>query len=314
VCGQSRSPLASQADLNQFSTDHRERCGRPVTNTGFFADVVADALTLRSCENREEAYSVAEALRKGAAETLEMELEDLQILTIGHPGVDQVDVLLYDPMPGGSGLLDQMVERWSEVVAAAIASVEDCPSQCQRACVDCLFTFRNAFYHAHLNRHIALQRLRQWGNRLEFTHDTPPALATTDAAALPVNEAESTLRALLQRAGFPTPIAQRVVQLGHPLGSTTPDFFFDDPADRLDGICIYLDGMSRHVHGNPATQRRDREIREELRNRGYEVFEIPFGHLTDRDAMRRHFYRLGRILLGKEAADDLRRGDHWFGE
>ena len=90
-------------------------------------------------------------------------------------------------------------------------------------------------------------------------------------------------------------------------------FFFDDPAARLDGICIYLDGMSAHVHGNPATLRRDRQIREELRHRGYEVFEIPFGHLTDRGAMARHFYRLGRIMLGRESADRLRTDPGWFG-
>jgi hypothetical protein len=72
--------------------------------------------------------------------------------------------------------------------------------------------------------------------------------------------------------------------------------------------------LSRHVHGNAATQRRDREIREELRNRGYEVFEIPFGHLTDRDAMVRHFYRLGRILLDRNSADELRSTPTWFGK
>ena len=103
-----------------------------------------------------------------------------------------------------------------------------------------------------------------------------------------------------------------IIDLGLPLRSTTPDFFFEDPSDRLDGVCIYLDGMSTHIHGNPATQRRDREIREELRNRGYDVIEIPFGHLTDRGAMIKHFYRLGRILLGKEGAGKLRDEPDWF--
>jgi hypothetical protein len=127
-----------------------------------------------------------------------------------------------------------------------------------------------------------------------------------------VNNAESTLRALLERAGFPAPIGQRPIDLGRPLGSTTPDFFYDDPAGRAEGICIYLDGMSDHIHGNAATQHRDREIREELRNRAYEVFEIPFGQLADREAMRRHFYRLGRILLGREDAENLRSNSLWF--
>lgn len=312
VCGQSRSPLASQADRDQFANDHRERCGRPVESVGFFADIVADALCIRSCANREEAYSVAEALRKGASEILEMELEDLQVLTLGRAGTEEVDVLLYDPMPGGSGLLDQMTARWAEVVEAARTIVENCPSACATACIDCLYTFRNTFYHSHLNRNTAADRLRTWGKELTFTHDIPPRLPSLDTGRLPANEAEAMLRALLERAGFPPPIGQQPIDLGRPLGTTTPDFFYNDPAGRLDGICIYLDGLSCHVHGNAATQRRDREIREELRNRGYEVFEIPFGHLSDRAAMIRHFYRLGRILLGREQAEKLRDEPTWF--
>jgi hypothetical protein len=312
VCGQSRSPFASQADRDQFAADHRERCGRSVESAGFFADVVADALCIRRCVNREEAYSVAEALRKGAAETLEMELEDLQVLTIGRAGTEEVDVLLYDPMPGGSGLLEQMTARWPEVIAAARSLMEGCPSACSTACIDCLLAFRNAFYHKHLNRNTAADRLRAWGDSLDFTHDIPPRLPSTDTGGLPVNEAEATLRVLLERAGFPPPIGQRPIDLGRPLGSTTPDFFYEDPEGRSEGICIYLDGMSRHIHGNPATHRHDREVREELRSLGYDVFEIPFGHLTDRSAMVKHFYRLGRILLGRERAEALRTAPNWL--
>src|SRR5262249_2446964 len=45
VCGQSRSPLASDADLDDFRKLHVERCGKPVVPVGFYADVVADALS-----------------------------------------------------------------------------------------------------------------------------------------------------------------------------------------------------------------------------------------------------------------------------
>lgn len=312
VCGQSRSPLASQADLNQFTTDHRERCGRPVANTGFYADVVADALAIRGCQNREEAYSVAEALRKGASEILEMELEDLQVLVLGRAGAEDVDVLLYDPMPGGSGLLEQMVRRWPDVMDAAVSALNTCPSACQRACIDCMHTFRNAFYHDHLNRHVAMARLQDWGAALQFTHDIPAVLPAAAGDGVPVNDAEATLQELLIRAGFSSPRTQHQIALCQPLGSTSVDFFYEDPAGRLEGVCIYLDGLSRQLHGNPSTFRRDREIREELRNRGYDVIEIPFGHLTDRDAMARHLYRLGRLLMDRESAESIRASTTWF--
>jgi len=38
-------------------------------------------------------------------------------------------------------------------------------------------------------------------------------------------------------------------------------------------------------------------MREQLRSMRYEVFEIPFGHLTDREQLRRHFYSIDRLLL-----------------
>jgi hypothetical protein len=313
VCGQSRSPFASQAEREHFEQDHRERCGRPVEPTGLFADVVADAISLR-CASREEAYSLLEALRAGATRVLEMERDDLEILVLGQAGTEEVDALLYDPMPGGSGLLDQLCERFTEVAAAALEMSDQCPSACVRACVDCLMTFRNAFFHAHLNRHVVADRLRMWGDRLVFQHDVPPRLPSEapKSAQGPVNQYESVLRAMLQRAGFPEPKWRREIPLGRPLGSTWPDCYFEGDEPTEPGVCIYLDGLSEHIHGNPATRERDRAIRDELRSRHYEVFEIAASDLADRDAMAKHFFRLGRVLLGRDRARELRDEPSWF--
>ena len=91
------------------------------------------------------AYSVLEAMRFGAARVLDMHMDDLQILVIGHVGRDDVDAVLWDPMPGGSGLLDQLCERFAEIVSAALEVVENCPAVCGSSCIDCLQTFRNAY-------------------------------------------------------------------------------------------------------------------------------------------------------------------------
>lgn len=314
VCGQSRSPLASQADLARFAADHLNRCRKQVENVGFFADIIADAITLQDCADREEAYSVMESLRLGAADVLDMEPEDLQVLVIGKPGVNTVDAMLYDPMPGGSGLLDQMVERWGDVVRAAISIAEDCPSLCAAACVDCLMTFRNSFYNGHLNRNTAADRMRQWSGVLTFSNDIPQWLPSQPASEMTVNDAEERLRIMLERAGLHGYQAQQPIDLGLPLGSTTPDFFYSPATEHYEGICVYLDGMSRELHGNPERQKRDRRIREELRNRGYEVVEITQAQLFDRDAMAQHFFRIGRLLLGKESARRVKVDLKWFGE
>lgn len=314
VCGQSRSPLASEADREQFAKDHQERCSKPVESAGFFADVIADALTIQDCKNREEAYSIAEAIRFGASRVLDMELEDLQILAIAQPVREKVDVLLYDPMPGGSGLLEQIIERWVDVTSAALDVVIRCPSACDTACIDCLFTYRNSYYHRYLNRHQAAEKIHEWEHELIFSHDIPPQLPNTETpnSEKPVNDKETILRDMLIRAGFPTPICQKPIDLGKPLGITIPDFFYEDPDERTEGICIYLDGMSKNLHGDPDRQQRDRAIRDRLRHDNFEVIEIPVGNLSDRAAMAKYFFRLGRILLGKQQAAAIRDYPDWF--
>ena len=280
---------------------------------GFYADVFADALSLADCESRQEAYSVAEALRMGAARVLDMEREDLEILVVGQPGRQTVDLLLYDPMPGGSGLLRQICERLDEVVAAALDVVGNCPANCEDACIDCLCSFRNAFFHRYLDRHLAVEKLSEWGDTLTFSHEIPPKQPATVAAAgmLTVNDAEELLRGMLERAGFPEPEWHHQLDLGRPLGTTSPDCFFPGDDEDEPGVCLYLDGLSEHIHGNPQTRQQDRQIREQLRALYYEVLEIAASDLHDQEAMRRQFYRLGRLLLGKDRAEEVRSSDWW---
>jgi Domain of unknown function (DUF1998) len=311
VCGQSRSPMSSEAERENFASSHMERCRQPVEPTGFYSDIIADAVIFRS-ESREEAWSLAESLRKGAAEVLEMEPDDLQIVVIGRAGETAVDTMLYDPMPGGSGLLDQMITRWGEVVGASAQLLKGCASQCDCACIDCLLDYRNAWYQGHLNRHTALALIGALGEALEFSHEIPARLLATESPEIPVNAGEETLRQMLKRAGFHNFMSQQTIELGRPVGRTTPDFFFDDPNGHYEGICIYLDGLSANLHGDPAIARRDREIREALRDRFYEVLEITYAELSDCDAMKRHFFRLGRALLGRDGAERVRRDDTWF--
>ena len=105
--------------MTHFRDSHEERCGRKPDSIGFFADIVADCLTLPDCTDATEAYSVLEAIRMAAAQVLDMHLEDLQILVIGHVDRDDVDGILWDPMPGGSGLLQQLRANFSRIVQVA---------------------------------------------------------------------------------------------------------------------------------------------------------------------------------------------------
>ncbi|MBM3465356.1 MAG: DUF1998 domain-containing protein [Armatimonadetes bacterium] len=315
VCGQSVSPLSSERQREQFDESHQERCGRKVAPVGFYADVVADTLSLPACPDQRTAYSVLEALRFAATRVLDMHMEDLQILVIGHVDRDEVDALLWDPMPGGSGLLDQLCRRFEEVVSVAREVVVTCPSLCETSCVDCLQTFRNGYYHRHLDRKVAQERLEAWGLRLVVTHQIQakqPSKAPAEGTH-PVNEAERRLRHLLLAAGFEEGIRGRQLRLDRAVGTSTPDVIYraqDHSED--EGVCIYLDGLSGHLHGNPATAEQDQRIRTWLRNKGYEVIEIAGSDLYDEGAMGRHFRKLAGYLGASDLRDSLRTDTRWF--
>ena len=315
VCGQSVSPLSSEVQRKSFRESHHNRCGRKPDRIGFYADIAADALSLPDCTDATLAYSVLEALRIGATRILDMHMEDLQILVIGEIGNEAVHGILWDPMPGGSGLLERLRERFAEVVAVAREVVEGCEGACESSCIDCLQTFRNSYYHSRLDRTAAIEALTGWGRRLKFQHGIPPKQPASSPTgdAVPVNLAETRLRHLLLRAGFGEGARNEQIRLGGALGTTTPDVVYRDPEDDFSkGVCIYLDGMSKHIHGNPETAGKDRAIRAWLRGGDYEVIAIPANELDDEDAMARHFRRLanylGRSRVGRKLATD--RG--WF--
>ena len=244
-----------------------------------------------------------------------MNMDDLQILVIGHAGRDEVDGLLWDPMAGGSGLLDQICERFPEVMRAAREVVDDCPAVCGTSCIDCLQTFRNAYYHRFLERATARERFDEWGPRLSFDHEIPalqPA-AAPEPHAVPVNDAEVKLRHLLLAAGFGEGVRGEQVRLDRSLGTTTPDVIYRAADHEPDeGVCIYLDGLSEHLHGNPETAERDRDIRTWLRNHDYEIIEIAVNELDDEDAMVRHFRRLASYLGMPELRSLMRADRSWF--
>ncbi len=313
-CGQSRSPFASKTELEKFREMHRAHVGSDVENVGFFADVTADALKIPGCASREEAYSIAETFRIGASQILDMEREDLDVLVTGVPGSDACDAIVYDPMPGGSGLLEQLCGRFAEVIEAGRKVAEECPSRCDRACVDCLLTFRNGFFHEYLDRHLVIDRLHAWGPSMEPSHAIVSRFATPAPSGerTPHSHAEQKFRRMLVAAAFPEPEWQKPIDLGRVYGTTRPDAFFPDDDPDAPGLCIYVDGLSAAIHGNAARQRVDIEIREVLRSRGFDVFAISATDLDDVGAMKTFFYRIARKLMRREDADRIRDQATWF--
>jgi hypothetical protein len=315
ACGYSSSPYTSREGGEKFRESHLDRCGHVVEPTGFYADVEVDALGFHNLEDRTRAFSLIEALRMGAARVLDMELEDLQLLLLSNAGADAFDVLLYDPMPGGSGLLPHMYARWSEVVDAAVEIASSCAGACERSCVDCLQTYRNRFYHDHLDRHQALEFLLAAGRVLQWVHVIPEKHpTTTTTTGQDQTYIEGRFKRLLLAAGLTAPTCQKTIDLGDGFGVTIPDFFYDGDPEEDDepGTCIYLDGMAAHIHGNPAQREKDTFLRHRLRELDYKVIEVPSVLIDDKAAMIEKIARIAKHVQSKAEARRLKTDTSWL--
>ena len=130
---------------------------------------------------------------------------------------------------------------------------------------------------------------------------------------LPVNDAETKLFHLLLAVGFSEGIRNEQIRLDRVLGTTTPDVLYRaEHHEENEGVCIYLDGLSRRLHGNPETAERDLNIRSWLRNHGYEVIEISANELDDEKAMVSHFRRLANYLERPDIRDKVRNDRSWY--
>ena len=78
------------------------------------------------------------------------------------------------------------------------------------------------------------------------------------------------------------------------------------------GLCIYVDGLSKTLHGDPQTAARDRHLREALGSRGFQVIEVRASRLEDRELMRRHVANVARWLLGPEGAKRVQGSKEWW--
>ena len=118
VCGAAKTTYAVPAEIAQFLKIHKERCGRDVARLALTVQAEVDLLQFHAVRNEAEGINIGEALRTAATRLLDMGPDDLQLLIVQKPD-DKQDLLIYDPMPGGSGLLEQMLVRWQELIAAA---------------------------------------------------------------------------------------------------------------------------------------------------------------------------------------------------
>ncbi len=223
-----------------------------------------------------------------------MESQDLQLLPLPQSD-DSYHLFLYDPMPGGSGLLQQLLEQWEAILGAAIQSLSTCESGCKRSCYSCMRTYRNIFYHDLLDRHEAVKLLRAYQGTPKQERELPSVEEAMPSVGKPTNRGEEALAEMIVQAGLPQFEHQRSIELGKPFGATVPDLFYEDAVSEVQ-LALYLDGLSKGIHGNKNRHQMDRMIRERLEEEGIDVIEIASSDLDDPEAMKRHLKRISAKL------------------
>ncbi|MBT8507421.1 hypothetical protein AZH53_03125 [Methanomicrobiaceae archaeon CYW5] len=294
VCGASRSPYASNTELENFYEFHETKCGKKPELFCFSADARVDGFLFERCETRSDAINLAEGLKIAANVSLEMEPDDLEFIILMHDE-EQADVFLYDPMPGGSGILDQIIDQWDHIIERGIYSLNSCTNNCETACYECMKSYGNMQNHELLNRMRAAQLLNSIKSPLKKTSSVPSVEEEQASEGESTNTAEMRLSALMQEYGLPPFDRQKEIQLPQVNITTTPDFYYES-LDNSVRIAIYLDGLSRFIHGDPEIQRKDQFIRTVLRSNGYIVVEISATALDDPEMMKYKLMEIGIAL------------------
>lgn len=291
VCGASRSPRATEPELERFREAHMKTCS---VEPGFFAlhvDLISDVLHLGPFPDGRQAANVYEAVRIGARYVLDMGESEVE-------GFDELDehgthwAVIYEPIPGGAGFLPQILEYWETICDRAMNALANCPSKCDSACYSCMKHFRNQQYHDVLDRHDAQNLLMELRKAPQFQHEIGAVIQQpTITGETADSGSEEEFVQICKDRGFPVPPrAQYSVDLG--AGSyTVADFAYPDRK-----VLVYIDGMSAGIHGNPEQQRKDKLQRAKAEMKGFRVVSITAQGLTDDASLGEMFDRLALFL------------------
>ncbi|MBI5491117.1 MAG: DUF1998 domain-containing protein [Deltaproteobacteria bacterium] len=295
-CGATRSPTASQAELDQFSEDHRKIHGKnTVANHALYVEFTSDVVELGPFKTHGEAANVFESIRIGARHVLDMGTTEVEgfILTDQQAGHW---IVFYDPMPGGSGYLPQILRFWEPICRRATDVLQNCATGCDTSCYSCLKHFYNQQDHDVLNRHEAINLLADLTQPLEMEHAVPAVtFQPAPDAKKADSDAELDFGTICQRRGFPVPPAQQFRVSFEDGSYTDADWAYPDKK-----VLVFIDGMSAALHGDPKRRARDKLLRAKARLKGFQVVEITAEALKDEGSLAVHLEELGMYLEEKK--------------
>jgi len=109
--------------------------------------------------------TLSEAFAAAGSAMLELESGEIQaeyrpaLAAKGREGTE-VEIYLYDTLPGGAGFSRRTGELGLDIFNKALSILEECPGKCDFSCYRCLRSFKNKLEHELLDRHLAASLLR----------------------------------------------------------------------------------------------------------------------------------------------------------
>jgi ATP-dependent helicase YprA (DUF1998 family)/very-short-patch-repair endonuclease len=267
---------------------HDERCGGTAVHIAIGHQTRADTLRLivpglsgLEDEGVEWAWSLAWAVVHGAIRLFDLDEDDLEprVLTRKEGHTEEVlEIIWVDTVLGGSGILREIVTKFSQVAAAALAHLRDhdCPSSCYR----CLRTYRNQRVHMLLNWRLVTPQLTcAQGDPVTEAGGTSSYRDATDGPEWDTARREGCgspleLKLLLamRQHGLPEPEKQfRIDDAGRMI--TRADFAY--PTERL---LIYVDGLA--FHSSLRQRIHDASQTNQLQVMGYRVLRLIGNQIT----------------------------------
>lgn len=170
VCPDCGAGLQGTSTPREHESPTGSLCNGTLDTVALGHEFVTDVLRVRFVQEPshvkpEERYwfyhSLAYALVEGAGTVLEVPRQDLNV-TVHAAGHTAHEIVLYDAVPGGAGLVERLQEpaTFREVLAASRARVADCRGCAPDAsCYGCLRHYGNQFAHPRLQRGPAAQFL-----------------------------------------------------------------------------------------------------------------------------------------------------------